>query len=277
MSAGSSSDEEGLQCDIFELIEDVEIGGPVATAAGPRPQSDDGVQKLDEDELESVMAMRAQAIQFAAKRRGRRTTAPVATTVAQGPDTTVRTVSRGDEEPEKGHHQQQREEEVVVEEEEGALHLANIAAVIKQEVDPRHFSRLGPQSEADASRIERWELPGCEGFVLDHVLTCAECESLIAEAVTAPGGFSFWDASNPNPRKDFRNADTVEVSHPELAQDIWRRMLPFMQGRGPQYPGTPATPPVTSFDGAWQAWRKTSGPTQTAGSETSKAIGSRWA
>ena len=91
-------------------------------------------------------------------------------------------------------------EEVVVEEEEGALHLANIAAVIKQEVDPRHFSRLGPQSEADASRIERWELPGCEGFVLDHVLSCAECESLIAEAVTAPGGFSFWDASNPNPR-----------------------------------------------------------------------------
>jgi len=231
MSENSDSESMG-SCDLFDLMDEVKLNdivipnkiqrdGDVSTA-GPRPTVQN---ELGQEEL---AVMRAQAMRFAAQRRqktmvrvvsghGECSSGAEATSVESVRATVDHEAALGVDEAAG---------------EEGGLHLANIAAVAKPEVDPKHFSRLAPPHEAEASRIERWDLPGCEGFVLDHVLSREECESLIVQAGTAPGGFSFWDASNPNPRRDFRNADTVEVTHPGLAEDIWRRMAPFMRGPG---------------------------------------------
>lgn len=70
-----------------------------------------------------------------------------------------------------------------------------------------------------------WEVPGCDGFVLDGVLTQAECDSLISQGEDL---WSFWDNSCENPRVEFRNAHTVEVMHNALADRIWQRVQPFV-------------------------------------------------
>jgi hypothetical protein len=89
--------------------------------------------------------------------------------------------------------------------------------VDKVESSPAQF----PLGEEDMSvpEVTRREVNGCDAFVLDGVLTQDECEQLIAQA---DGLWSFWDNAE-KPRKEFRNACTVEVTHNELADRIWRR------------------------------------------------------
>ena len=77
----------------------------------------------------------------------------------------------------------------VVEEEPQLSILGDIAPVLKEEVSPSHFSRLEEQEAPGASLVEkeaivRWEVPGCDGFVLDHVLSREECQRLIEEVRT---------------------------------------------------------------------------------------------
>jgi len=68
--------------------------------------------------------------------------------------------------------------------------------------------------------VSRWEVKGCDAFVLDNVLTPEECQALIKQA---NGHWSFWDDSD-QPRVTFRNAYTIEVAHEEMADLIWQRI-----------------------------------------------------
>lgn len=88
--------------------------------------------------------------------------------------------------------------------------------VDKDEVPASHFV-LPPD---EPRTITRWDVEGCDAFVLDGVLSVEECASLIGQA---EGLWSFWDNAE-NPRVAFRNAHTIEVTHTELAERIWRRV-----------------------------------------------------
>jgi len=62
-------------------------------------------------------------------------------------------------------------------------------------------------------------------FVLDNVLSEQECKYLVEK--TEEMGYSFWD-SRPDRVTDFRDADTIEVHHPDLAALLWERAAPFL-------------------------------------------------
>jgi len=73
---------------------------------------------------------------------------------------------------------------------------------------------------------KRSDLKGCDAFVLDGVLTEQECSELImqtGQVKQGDGAWSFWDDSRV-PRVHFRNADTIEVTHNDLADMIWSRV-----------------------------------------------------
>lgn len=57
--------------------------------------------------------------------------------------------------------------------------------------------------------------PDLDAFVIDGVLSEKECEDLITAAEAAE--LTFWDTTRKNPRTDYRNADTVEITNPQLA------------------------------------------------------------
>ena len=59
--------------------------------------------------------------------------------------------------------------------------------------------------------------------IIDPVLTPEECSNLVG--ITEREGYSFWNAEAPN---NYRNAYTVEVSHPMTAQVLWDRMKDFI-------------------------------------------------
>jgi len=78
------------------------------------------------------------------------------------------------------------------------------------------------QIPGDATRlpIVRKDLQGMSAFVLENVLSPYECEYLINNAEKV--GFSFWNANSP--KTDFRDVDTIECTHPQLASVLWERM-----------------------------------------------------
>ena len=53
-----------------------------------------------------------------------------------------------------------------------------------------------------------------------------ECQQLIGQA---EGLWSFWENDPARPRISFRNAHTIEVTHPELADRIWSRISDFVR------------------------------------------------
>merc|ERR1712107_670045 len=78
--------------------------------------------------------------------------------------------------------------------------------VDKVEVPPRCFAL--PAAPASVEAV-RWDVAGCDAFVLDGVLTGEECATLITQT---DGLWSFWDNAE-NSRVAFRNAHTIEVTH----------------------------------------------------------------
>jgi len=98
------------------------------------------------------------------------------------------------------------------------------AVVDKPEVSPCCFILPSVEEGLTPPQPKRWDVNGCDGFVIDGVLSERECNELIAQA---DGLWSFWDSSE-KPRVTFRNADTIEVTHPELAAQIWDRVSPFV-------------------------------------------------
>eukprot|EP00439_Symbiodinium_sp_Y106_P018900 s767_g2.t1 len=91
-------------------------------------------------------------------------------------------------------------------------------------------------AEVDIGTVVRWDIPGCDAFVLDGVLSETECHALRS---SAEGLWTFWEDDPARPRISFRNAHTVEVTHQALADRIWRRVSAHVQPKvelGPDDP-----------------------------------------
>ena len=80
---------------------------------------------------------------------------------------------------------------------------------------------LGPTTNSDTTRVDLCTPPH-DACVLFDVLESGECKSLVAQADAL--GYSFWHPTPGVTETRFRNADTVEVTCPELAVALWGRL-----------------------------------------------------
>lgn len=92
--------------------------------------------------------------------------------------------------------------------------------VDKKEVGADQLS-LDP-SLAPTEPVVRRDITGCDAFVLDNVLSRAECQRLIEQ--TEAVGYSFWDLESEKPCVEFRNSHTIECRHDELGALIYSRI-----------------------------------------------------
>ena len=77
------------------------------------------------------------------------------------------------------------------------------------------------QQDDEVGTVQKKTLDPLDAFILTGVLSAKECDQLVEN--TEAMCYSFWNASDPE-RKDFRNADTVEVQDANLADRIWKRI-----------------------------------------------------
>jgi hypothetical protein len=115
-----------------------------------------------------------------------------------------------------------------------SLRLENVKAVVKgavSELEASKFSLLQLGSDWSSSHVRisnETFLEHQDAFVLDGLLTDDECHAIIATA-EASNKFSFWSAETSISGRDFRDADTIEMHHPAMAEEIWLRIKPFLQ------------------------------------------------
>jgi hypothetical protein len=107
------------------------------------------------------------------------------------------------------------------------IDLASIRAVYKEEAASNKELDGIVADTSLGGEIEKEPLgAGLDGFVLKGVLEPSECRELIH--ATESLGFSFWNPASQ--RRDYRNADTVEVTHQGLAHAIWSRIRHLVVG-----------------------------------------------
>lgn len=125
--------------------------------------------------------------------------------------------------------------------------------IVAKPILDRPLAELDEHASTAARRVELAD-PALDGFVLDGLLSTAECERLIAEAERVPradGGFSFWgDAANPGEQRRFRSADTLETAQPKLAAQLWARMEPLVGGAVEIAPGSERF--ERDLEGVWE-------------------------
>lgn len=83
---------------------------------------------------------------------------------------------------------------------------------------------LQPPANATHERLERI---GVDGVVVDNFLSADECARLV-QAAEASGGFTFWDPDGSEQKKSVRNADTVEFDDKSLCDQLYSRLLPYI-------------------------------------------------
>jgi len=114
--------------------------------------------------------------------------------------------------------------------ESGVITISAIHPVRKSEIDEDQKKKFTlTRNMYDLSLIVKRNIPGLQAFVLENILSPDECEYLISTAESV--GFSFWDTTRENPRKDFRDADTIECTNTSLAETLWSRMGPFVESK----------------------------------------------
>eukprot|EP00941_MAST-03F_sp_MAST-3F-sp1_P006142 g6142.t1 len=112
------------------------------------------------------------------------------------------------------------------------LTLSAINPMSKRELSPEDALKFTLKRAVQTPHSERLEIVrrdlkgGLHGFILDNVLSENECIYLSNCAKQC--GYSFWD-SRPDARKDFRNADTAELSSTVLAEELWERIAKFIE------------------------------------------------
>mmetsp|Transcript_13019 Transcript_13019/g.39150 ORF Transcript_13019/g.39150 Transcript_13019/m.39150 type:complete len:318 (+) Transcript_13019:338-1291(+) len=93
--------------------------------------------------------------------------------------------------------------------------------------------------------------PDLDAFVLDDVLSSAECAGLIAAAESAQ--LTFWDTTSADPRRDYRNADTVEVPTTMISEALWRRVAHLVPARLEISADADPARSQPDLDGSWVA------------------------
>ncbi len=108
-----------------------------------------------------------------------------------------------------------------------AWSLANVSSA------RTNYDHAASSPTAVANRV----LQGIDAFVLDGVLTADECDHVIATA-EASERFSFWNSEHVSGEQEesversFRNADTIEMDNPALAEELWQRIAPHLEAHG---------------------------------------------
>ncbi|EGD72119.1 hypothetical protein PTSG_00137 [Salpingoeca rosetta] len=114
-------------------------------------------------------------------------------------------------------------------EQQAAPDLSNVRPVTKQtfELDLTHLLDGSDESggedgaqDAHQQHVGREDIQGDDAFILKPVLSQGECERLVQE--TERLTYTFWNQANDT--TTYRNADTVEVLDPKLAEAIWQRI-----------------------------------------------------
>ncbi|CAE7328201.1 PIP5K6 [Symbiodinium sp. CCMP2456] len=142
-----------------------------------------------------------------------------------------------------------REEQDLVssEEDEQPRLAAKASKPISNVVDKAEVSaEVFELPEVDPGTVVRWDIPGCDAFVLDGVLSETECHALRS---SAEGLWTFWEDDPARPRISFRNAHTVEVTHQALADRIWRRVAAHVQPKVELGPDDPRF--EVDIEGTW--------------------------
>lgn len=104
------------------------------------------------------------------------------------------------------------------------LNLNAINPAVKEQISTEQQALLKIE-EYSSLVVEKQSLKGeLDGCVLFNVLTEEECKGLIEK--TEQIKYTFW---SPKPRKDFRDADTIECTLQTLADRLWERMKPYVQ------------------------------------------------
>lgn len=88
-----------------------------------------------------------------------------------------------------------------------------------------------------------------DAFVLHDVLSAQECERLMAHSEAL--AYSFWHADQSAEKREFRNADTVEVHDADFAARLWDRMRNHVPAQVTLEPGDRRW--ERDLDGTWQA------------------------
>lgn len=128
------------------------------------------------------------------------------------------------------------------------IDLASIRAVYKEEAASNKELDGIVADASPGGEIEKELLgAGLDGFVLNGVLEPSECRQLIH--ATESLGFSFWNPASQ--RRDYRNADTVEVTHQGLARAIWCRIRHLVVSEVTIRPGTARY--SKELEGTWVA------------------------
>mmetsp|Transcript_4961 Transcript_4961/g.6413 ORF Transcript_4961/g.6413 Transcript_4961/m.6413 type:complete len:435 (+) Transcript_4961:84-1388(+) len=128
----------------------------------------------------------------------------------------------------------EQKEEIKNDNNELELNLNVVKAVEKNEISKEEatkFSLLQKDinwSKENARFCCESDLEGLDAFCIDGLLTEDECDTLINTAELS-NKFSFWSNDNENKNlRDFRNADTIEMTHSSIANEIWIRIKSFL-------------------------------------------------
>eukprot|EP00906_Rhabdomonas_costata_P039192 RCo055446 len=100
--------------------------------------------------------------------------------------------------------------------------LGYVRPVVKAEAQGSPKIELA-LSLTDPTPTVRKEVVLDKAFVLHDIFSAEQCR-LLCEAAEEMQ-YSFWNPLAPN--KDYRNVDTVELTHPALAAYIWSRVRDF--------------------------------------------------
>ena len=90
---------------------------------------------------------------------------------------------------------------------------------------------------------------GLDAFVLGGVLSSSQCAALVRASERL--NYTFWNA-NPDAKRDFRSAFTVEVQSEEFAEYVWNRIRPHVTPRVVIAPGDPRW--QRDIEGEWVAY-----------------------
>lgn len=85
------------------------------------------------------------------------------------------------------------------------------------------FRRFQAVRESEVDTAKRVLADALPAFVVDHVLSQMECDTLIQGIHKENMEYEFWNPDEPN-KKDLRNVCTVEVQEEKLAGVLWDRL-----------------------------------------------------
>lgn len=140
-----------------------------------------------------------------------------------------------DEKEEQEEEDEKEEQEEEDEKEEFELNLEVVKATEKGEISKEEADKFVLDYSSDYTESSQphfscaKELENMDAFVIDNLLSDIECNQLIKQAEICQPGFSFWNQEDDTQNiRDFRNADTIEMTNQSISNELWKRIKIFL-------------------------------------------------